>query len=371
MVVGEGYGGLEHRASTSLICSRDSLPAPGEQGINDAYLEFLGLCSHEYFHTWNVKRIKPAAFIPEQLDSERYTELLWAFEGITSYYDDLALVRCGLIGPERYLELLGRIATRVWRGSGRSKQSVAESSFDAWSKFYKQDENAPNAIVSYYAKGALVALALDLTLRRETQGRCTLDELMQQLWQRHGQAGVGVPERSIETLAAEISGIDLTNFFADYVYGTDDPPLAGLLAAVGVELGWRAARSEDDRGGTGKPDTAVPLVLGVRTQAADGCLRLTHVFDGSTAQRAGLSAGDLLLALDGLRVTGKSLPAMLTRYHAGDEVVLHVFRRDELMVFTAELQAAPLDTCVLSLMGDAQAACAGWLGDNERFEPHK
>src|SRR5690606_21184804 len=164
LVTGDGYGGLEHRNSTSLMCARNDLPrltdAPDQ--VRDAYRGYLGLCSHEYFHSWNIKRIKPEAFTPFDLNQEVYTELLWAFEGITSYYDDLALVRSGLITPQSYLELLGQTISRVQRGSGTLRQTVTESSFDAWTRFYKQDENAPNAIVSYYAKGALVALALDL-----------------------------------------------------------------------------------------------------------------------------------------------------------------------------------------------------------------
>ncbi len=170
MVVGEGYGGLEHRASTALICSRAELPWKGMEGLPEGYKSFLGLCSHEYFHTWNVKRIKPAAFTPYDLARENHTRLLWAFEGFTSYYDDLALVRSGVIGIDDYLGLLGKTIANVLRGSGRLKQSVAESSFDAWTKYYRQDENAPNAIVSYYAKGALIALALDLQLRAGTDG---------------------------------------------------------------------------------------------------------------------------------------------------------------------------------------------------------
>ncbi len=184
--VGDGYGGLEHRSSTSLCCKRDELPAPGMEGVTDDYRSFLGLASHEYFHSWNVKRIKPAAFVPYDLARESYTRQLWAFEGITSYYDDLALVRCGVIDAGSYLELLGQTITGVLRTPGRHVQSVADSSFDAWIKFYRRDENAPNAVVSYYAKGALVALALDLTLR---DAGASLDDLMRLLWQRHGAGG--------------------------------------------------------------------------------------------------------------------------------------------------------------------------------------
>ncbi len=362
MVVGDGYGGLEHRASTSLLVSRDSLPAPGDSGISDAYLEFLGLCSHEYFHTWNVKRIKPAAFIPERLDREVHSELLWAFEGITSYYDDLALVRCGLISEQRYLELLGRTATRVQRGAGRLKQSIAESSFDAWTKFYKQDENAPNAIVSYYTKGALAALVLDLTIRRDSAGEYSLDDLMRALWERHGKTGKGVAERGVQALATQITGLDLDDFFAAAVHGTTELPLESLLAEFGVALGWRAATSQEDRGGSGDLGATPPLWLGARLQPADGCARISHVFDDGPAQRAGLAAGDLLLAADGLRITPQKLPALLRRYAEGERLALHVFRRDELMAFAVELQRAPRDSCVLTALPEEAGLRRDWLG---------
>ena len=186
--VGDGYGGLEHRSSTSLLCKRDDLPAPGIDKITDDYRRFLGLASHEYFHSWNVKRIKPAAFISYDLARENYTRQLWAFEGITSYYDDLALVRSGVIDPRSYLEVLGHTVTDVLRTPGRQIQSVAESSFDAWIKFYRRDENSPNAGISYYAKGSLIALALDLMLRIR---RSSLDDVMRTLWRNHGQKGNG------------------------------------------------------------------------------------------------------------------------------------------------------------------------------------
>ncbi|HZP86811.1 MAG TPA: peptidase M61, partial [Burkholderiales bacterium] len=245
--LGEGYGGLEHRASTSLICKRDELPRRGMREVSDDYRTFLGLASHEYFHSWNVKRIKPAAFTPYDLAREGYTRLLWAFEGITSYYDDLALVRSGVITLDDYLELLGRTITNVLRTPGRSVQSIAESSFDAWIKFYRADENTPNAVVSYYAKGSLVALALDLLLRRE--GRASLDDVMRALWRRYGRTGVGVAEDGIERVAAEIVGHPLDEFFARYVYGTEDPPLDAWLADFGVKYELRTAQNATDRGG--------------------------------------------------------------------------------------------------------------------------
>jgi predicted metalloprotease with PDZ domain len=363
LVVGEGYGGLEHRASTTLLCARDTLPATGREKVDDDYLTFLGLASHEYFHSWNVKRIKPAAFVPYDLTRESYTRLLWAFEGFTSYYDDLALVRSGLISPERYLEVLGRNITNVLRGSGRGKQSVAESSFDAWIKYYRQDENAPNAIVSYYQKGALVGLALDLLLRRDSA--TTLDDVMRALWQRYGSGDAGVPEDGLERVAQEVSGLDLSGFFGRYVHGTQDPPLEDLFASFGIGLRLRPRTSQSDKGGKppGKDDAAKPY-LGARLAANEP--RITQVYDGGAAQQAGLSAGDLLLAMDGLRI-GTSFESQLARVEPGTSVKIHAFRRDELMTFDLPVLPAPADTCWLDLDSAADAAALArrtkWMQD--------
>ncbi|MFO1323827.1 MAG: PDZ domain-containing protein [Burkholderiales bacterium] len=360
MVVGDGYGGLEHRASTSLVARRDELPSAGADGIDDPYLNFLGLASHEYFHVWNVKRIKPAAFTPYDLARENYTRQLWAFEGFTSYYDDLALVRCGLIAPERYLQLLGRTITTVLRGPGRAVQSLADSSFDAWIKYYRQDENSPNAVVSYYAKGALVGCALDLTLRRD--GRATLDDLMRALWQRYGRTGTGVPEDGIARLASELAGRDLSEFFARYVDGTDDVPLADALREFGITLHLRPAAGTTDKGGKPGDGTPPRCTLGVRI---GGDSRLTAVLRGGPAADAGLSAHDTLVAVDGLKATPERLATLLGRKRPGDTVAIHAFRRDELMAFTAVLAAPPPDTCYLTLddapAADVEARRTAWL----------
>ena len=339
MAVGDGYGGLEHRASTALICARADLPttASSSTEIGEGYLKFLGLCSHEYFHTWNVKRIKPAAFAPYNLQAENYSPLLWLFEGFTSYYDDLMLVRAGLIDEAAYFKLLGKTVNSVLRGSGRSKQSVADSSFDAWGKYYRQDENAPNAIVSYYTKGSLIALALDLTIRSKTGGAQSLDDVMQALWQRYGRdfyqgtgnkegKGRGVTPAEVEALFDEISGTRMKPFFERYIRGTDDVPLARLLAPFGVK--YSDARKAE------KPSLDVNL-------GRDGNdAKLAQVHQGGAAHQAGLSAGDVLVALDGLRVTGNpaNLDALLSRHAVGAEVAIHAFRRDELLSFTAVLQ---------------------------------
>jgi predicted metalloprotease with PDZ domain len=346
--LGSGHGGLEHRSSTSLLCRRDELPARGDSGINDDYLHFLGLASHEYFHSWNVKRIKPEAFSPYDLARENYTRQLWAFEGITSYYDDLALVRCGLIDVTRYLELLGRTVSAVLRTPGRSRQSIADSSFDAWIKFYRPDENSPNAVVSYYTKGSLVALALDLTLRRARHG--SLDVLMQTLWARYGEAGIGVPEDAFERIACEMGGDEMHAFFDRYVNGTEDPPLDTLLGAFGIDWHLRPASGANDRGGKPATGTLPKASLGAKVGSD---LKLQHVYSGGAAERAGLAANDVLVAIDGIRASADAINALVTRRSPGERIPVHAFRRDELVSVDVELLAAPLDTCHLALRTDA------------------
>ncbi len=331
LAVGDGYGGLEHRASTALICSRNDLPVTGQSEMSDGYRGFLGLCSHEYFHTWNVKRIKPDVFAPYDLSQENYTSQLWLFEGFTSYYDDLLLLRSGVIDSGAYLKLLEKTINGVLRGSGRRKQSVADSSFDAWTKYYRQDENSPNAIVSYYAKGSLVALLLDLVIRRDTGGRRSLDDVMRTLWRRYGRdfyspkGGRGISEQALEAVFDEVIGLNLKPWFDLAVRGTRDLPLAELFAAFGIEMA--------DRRKGGKPS------LAVRTQRDGNDCKLGSVHEGGAAHRAGLSAGDVLVAIDGLRVTAGNLDTLLQRYRVGDPIEVHVFRRDELMRFELVLQA--------------------------------
>lgn len=373
MAVGEGYGGLEHRSSCSLLCSRDDLPLPGRAEMTEEYRTFLGLCSHEYFHTWNVKRIKPIAFLPYDLSAENYTRQLWAFEGITAYYDDLILVRSGRISAKQYLETLAQTVTRVWRGSGRFVQSVAESSFDAWVKFYRQDENAPNAIVSYYTKGSLIALSLDVLIRRHTNDARSLDDVMRRLWQDFGKRNIGVAEGYIERLASEIAGVSLDDFFARYVYGTEDPPLEELFAYLGVEFYLRPAESSSDKGGQASKKTSQVLasrpVLGARTTGENGGVKLQTVLTGGAAEKAGLAAGDLLIAINDLRTTSSNLDKLLGRFDVGQKVMVHAFRRDELMTFDVVLQSPPVDTCELVWNEDVDpltaARGAAWLASIE------
>jgi len=347
LAVGEGYGGLEHRASTSLIFNRDELPKPGEQGQPRDYQRFLALASHEYFHTWHVKRSKPAAFIPYRLDQRNYTRLLWVFEGITSYYQDLLLLRSGVLSVAALLQRFGELFTRVYRMPGRFKQSLAQSSFDAWDILYRPEPNHPNTSISYYTKGALVALALDLTLRADTAGRTSLDDVMRALWQRYGARGIGVPEDGFEQLAAEISGLNLAPFFDAAIRGTEDLPLAELLAKFGITLELRASAGGDDAGGTPRAANGETLALGAGYRSREGGVELTTILEGGSAQRAGLHPGDVLVALDRLRVNERNLRRRLARFESGERVTATAFRGDELLEVGLVLKAAPIDTCYL------------------------
>ncbi|MEY2633146.1 MAG: hypothetical protein RIR00_1800 [Pseudomonadota bacterium] len=352
--VEDGYGGLEHRASTALLCNRDDLPHPlTPEQPDEAYLKLLGLCSHEYFHSWNVKRIHPEVFRHADLQRENYTELLWAFEGFTSYYDDLTLVRCGLIDRERYLELLGKSLSDLARNPGRRRQSVADSSFFAWSKYYRPDENTPNCVVSYYLKGALIALALDLKLRSGKPGH-SLDQLMQALWQDYLKTGAGISSESLLARLRQLAGKGIASWLDDTVHGLGDPVDAALLRQFAVELTWE----------TGKP----PLWLGWKHGEENGLIKLSHVLNDSPAEKAGLAAGDLLLAWNGLRLTAGNLARMLARIQAGDLVELHYFRRGVLQQTWLKPGAAAADLARLrpaKRAGErALALRSAWLGES-------
>lgn len=283
--VDEGHGGLEHRASTALIASRRQLPKNGQPGSSDGYVSLLGLIAHEYFHSWNVKRLRPAEFANLDYTRENYTELLWFFEGFTSYYDDLTLVRSRLIDANRYLALLAKTLNNVAAAPGRHVQSVAQSSFDAWVKYYRADENTPNATISYYAKGSLVALALDLTLR--ASGKGTLDDVMRQLW----SASDGGPISRVD-IAAALRVVGARSFakeLAAWVDGVAELPLQALLQRFGIESQVQPA--------------TLAQRLGVRvSESALTGVKVTHVLRGGAAEAAGLAAGDEILALGSWRL---------------------------------------------------------------------
>ncbi len=359
MVVGDGYGGLEHRSSTSLLCSRNNLPQPGQSELTEEYRSFLGLCSHEYFHSWNVKRIKPAVFDNTDLSQEVYTPLLWAFEGITSYYDDLALLRCGCITQQDYLELLGQTITRVERGFGKTRQSAAESSFNAWSKFYKQDENAANSIVSYYAKGTLIALCIDLKIRSMTDNRKSLDDVMRTLWHQYLQTGKGVNENDIQQTICHAVDTDITNFLNQLIYQHSDLPVNELLEFISINLEYRESAGQLDKGG--KANTDLPACsMGANLKESDAGLQVISVKENAAAQQAGLSAGDIIIAINSLKANMKMYQDWLKLSQPGSQHQLVVFRRDELMNFEVELQQPEKDTAVLTITDEANDSLIQW-----------
>ena len=363
MVVGKGYGGLEHRTSTSLISSRGDLPLKGDASVTHEYRQFLGLCSHEYFHTWNVKRIKPQAYLPYNLDQEAYTRQLWIFEGGTSYFDDLCLVHTNLITIESYLELLGRMLTRVRMHTGRKKQTLAQSSFDAWVKLYRSDENATNSQISYYSKGALASLCLDLKLRLHSS--ITLKDVFVRLWKDYGVPSIGVPEGRFEELVMEMSGLDLTDFFDHAIRSTEDLPVEELLAEFGIQVCTRPRSKNNDPGG--KPNSKSEQLrttgnLGVKYASADGGAKISVVYDDGAAQIAGLSAHDVIIAIDGLRVSHGNIYQTISNYNAGETITVHAFRRDELKRFTVLLQPPKEDVYYLKRMEEVPS------GVTERME---
>jgi len=338
MATGNSYGGLEHPNSTSLITPRDDLPKANEpEQPSKDYQRFLGLCSHEYFHSWLVKFIRPESFVNYDLNQEGYTSLLWIFEGFTSYYDDLLLLRSGVIDQAAYLELLKAQIDRYLQNPGRAIQTVAESSFDAWVKFYRQDENSNNAGTSYYNKGCLVALCLDLGLRLRGS---SLDALMQKLY-ANAQQGIQVHERTIFELCKELTGDDWSEQIHHLINTTDELPLDQLLPEFGVDYQL-------------KQDKSLPFGLKLADKPEGVLVQAAHR-EGAAA-KAGLSALDVIVAIDGLKASVKSLE----QYAKQDAAyTVHAFRRDELMTF--ELNAAQIELPEVALSVTDQAKVEQWL----------
>ena len=318
-----GYGGLEHQNSTALLCRRDQIPQKQIPLDETAYREFLGLCSHEYFHAWLVKRIQPKAFQPYDLQNRNHTQLLWLFEGFTSYYDDLQLLRSKRINLTQYLKLVADNWNGVLRGPGRLKQSLANSSFDAWTKYYQADENTPNAVVSYYGKGALLALGLDLQIRAFSKNKKSLDDLMRLIWQKHGVTLDGIAEHGLDDLIDQLLGSGFQKIWGDfksrYIYGTEDIPLQKWIASKVVSVSSKVQTKLEK----------IKLQLGLRHTDANGWLKITHVLDGGAAQEAGLAPGDLLASINGQRITSGRWDKVLNSL-AENQPISVCFYRDDL-----------------------------------------
>ena len=334
MATANSYGGLEHPNSTSLISPREDLPKANEpEEPSEDYQRFLGLCSHEYFHSWLVKFIRPENFVNYDLNKEGYTSLLWIFEGFTSYYDDLILLRSDVISQASYIKLLKTQIDRYLQNPGRFVQSVSESSFDAWVKFYRQDENSNNAGTSYYNKGCLVALCLDLGLRLRGS---SLDALMRKLYE-NAQKGIQVHERTIVELCNELTGDNWIEQINHLINTTDELPLDQLFPEFGLSYSL-------------KNDKSLPLGLKL-VEKPEGVLVQSARRDGAAAQ-AGLSAHDVIIAIDGLKATMK----LVEKYakQEGSYSIL-AFRRDELMSFDVKASGSELTEVELKVEDQAKA----------------
>lgn len=290
--VADGYGGLEHAYGTALIAARKTLPLVGQKPDDD-YVNLLGLISHEYFHAWNVKRLKPAEFLPYDYSRENYTELLWFFEGLTSYYDDLLLLRAGCIDTDGYLRRLQKNIDNVFNTPGRAQHSVAQASFEAWTKFYRPDANTANVTVSYYTKGALVCLCLDLTLQRE--GKTTLNAVVRELYQRcyaadvqAGKAPKGLTEKDVLAVLQELGGRSFAKEIRAWVHGTKELPVEQLLKQLSAQTGITATKQK----------AGLQQQWGLRCKTENGSIHVQTVLRDSAAEASGLAAGDEWLGIE-------------------------------------------------------------------------
>ncbi len=353
----KGRGGLEHMSSCAMVYSRFGLNTV--RGWED----FLALAAHEYFHLWNVKRVRPRALVPYDYAQENYTRSLWLFEGGTSYYDMLLSRRAGVMSPQRYLLRLGEALTTLHGIPGRRVLTLEEASLQAWVKHYRPDENTPNSAVSYYLKGELVCWLLDLHIRRATSDQRSLDDVMRLLWQRYGD-GRGVPKDDIEATASEIAGMDLTPFFERSLRSTDELDYS-ILSHVGLEIRFRMKESPVDKGGTParSRDSKPKGHLGA-TVRQSGTVNV--VYDHSPAQDAGLYSDDEIIALDGYKVDGPTLLSRCEERAPGDGVLLTVFRRDRLMEIPVVLGSKPEDAVYVARVDDPseaqKEAFAAWMG---------
>ena len=320
------YGGLEHCNSTVCLVDRWGFVKPRD------YEKVLGLITHEFYHTWNVKRIRPAPLGPFDYSQENYTRMLWLAEGVTSYYDNLIMCRAGLISPQRYLELLSDDLRTVRRQPGSLLQSLSDASFDAWIRYYRPDENSPNVSVSYYIKGAVAAFLLDMAIREWTAGHKSLDDLMRLLEARYPLDQPGIPEDdTMQQLIAELVGghrESIDTFFTVVIERTEPLDYRAACAMVGLCESWVLGD---------EPQSTIGITL---RQDGHRCI-VSTVRSGSVAELAGIAPFEELIALNGSRIDATRWKARMNEYAPGTSVTLHTFRRDELRVTTLTLEATP------------------------------
>ena len=359
LLADNGFGGLEHKYSTALLYPRFDLPQVGESSKKtDSYITFLSLCSHEFFHTWHVKRIKPNVMVKPDLSQETYTNQLWIYEGFTSFYDDVTLARTGVIEPQKYLDIVAQNVSRLLQNAGRLKQTASESSFDAWTKFYKQDASATNNIVSYYTKGGVIALGLDLLLRKESNDKVGLDTLMQLLWQHYGIDEKGTPDSVIQDLCKTHFDIDVSAYLDQVVYGTNDVELATLVSEMGVEYRTRPRVSSDDKGGiTSQP--AIINQLGATLKPASFGLTVVQVFEGLAAMDAGILLNDVIIALDGHIVNVQKFQRLLDNAQAST-VEITLIRDGRLITLPLNVVKARPDMAYFTITDELKLS--KWLG---------
>lgn len=382
LVCDQGFGGLEHIASTVLQYNRFDLPLLNvsvsavdnnlmqkqtsqlsdtavKPKIEKSYQQFLSLCSHELFHTWHVKRIKPLVMHQPDLTREVYTEQMWIYEGFTSLYDDLSLARSGVITPQDYAQILNENITRLLKNPGRHKQSIAESSFEAWSKFYKQDAGSINHIVSYYNKGAVVALCLDILLRQQSNNAVCLDHVMRKLWSDYGKPDKGTPDNVITLLCAKHFDIDIASFIHMATQTTMDLPLPTLLQSIGLTLNLRPSHSMQDKGGP--TSKQLPTVdIGASFVNQDTFLKVINVQSNRAASIAGLHVNDLIVSVDNWQCNEQRFYSILMQHEIGRCLPLHVIRDGRLLELNFTLYAAINDTSDITISNEAMFK--QWLG---------
>lgn len=333
-----GSGGLEHRDSTVLVADRFAFRGSGYEGV-------VGLIAHELFHVWNGKRIRPAVLGPFDYVRESYTRELWVVEGITTYYTEVVLRRAGFLSTGRFLEKIAEQVTRLIGIPGRMVQPLEDASFDTWIKFYRPDSNSPNATISYYHKGGLVALLLDLTIRQATGNARSLDDVMRRLWAEYGRPDVGFPEGRVEEIASEVAGVELRPLFDRWLRSAQELDFSPL-AAAGLSL----APAHEPPAGSAVPPPAAgepgatgmrEVKIGFQFKMDGGRTVVGNVLAGTPAWRAGVSAGDELVALDGLRIDAMSLGMRMQEKAPGSTVALTVFRREELITLPMLVESGP------------------------------
>lgn len=343
-----GGGGTEHWNSTIMQCT------PTVFQSEDSYHRFLSLVSHEFFHTWNVKRLRPAGLRPYDYQRENYTDLLWIAEGTTEYFESVTLARSGLFTPDEVLDIFSAGINSPRDRPGSQVQSVEESSFDSWIKFGKPSSDGVNSHVSFYDKGSMASFLLDLEIRERSAGRASLDDLMRDLYTRFPETGQGYTRGDVIDSAGRLSGSDFTEFFDRYISGLEPYPFASKVAALGLEL-------VDAK--KGKREDAV--YAGINFDSADPP-NVSAVLSDGPAYAAGLIAGDTVIAANGLRLRAGVWEKLLKSLTPGDQVKLTVFRYDALREIDFALGAKSSDRPKLRRVGEPteaqRAAYESWLG---------